>query len=476
MAELASLNAAELSAGFAAKAFSPVEVTKALLARIDSLDGSVNAFCLLDARATLAQAKAAEARWQKGAPLSALDGVPVGIKDLLLTKGWPTLRGSKTIDPGQAWNDDAPAVARLREAGAVLLGKTTTPEYGWKGVTDSPLTGITHNPWDLGKTPGGSSGGSAAALAARLAPLAIGTDGRGSIRIPASFSGVFGLKPTYGRVAAFPPSPFGTLAHIGPMSRDVTGSAMLLDVISGFDARDPFGLPPAEDSFTAKLDNGVRGKRIAFSPAMGFARNVDSEVAALVAAAAKRFESLGAVVEAGDPPLMDLYGEVGGDPKADFRILWWAGAGFLLGEYPEGKKALLDPGLRAMVEEGTAIPLRRHQQAVMARAAYASAMRQFMTRFDYVLTPAVAVPAFDVGQLSPWAQNGNAWLDWTPFSVPFNLTQQPAASVPCGFTRAGLPVGLQIAGRMYDDGGVLAAAMAYQAAEPLFAIAPKGFG
>ena len=171
MADLAALNAADLSAGFAAREFSPVEVIKALLARIESLDKSINAFCLLDETATLAQAQASQARWQKGAPLSALDGVPVAIKDLLLTKGWPTLRGSKAIDPQQAWNDDAPAVARLREAGAVLLGKTTTPEYGWKGVTDSPLTGITRNPWDLSKTPGGSSGGSAAALAARLAPL-----------------------------------------------------------------------------------------------------------------------------------------------------------------------------------------------------------------------------------------------------------------------------------------------------------------
>jgi aspartyl-tRNA(Asn)/glutamyl-tRNA(Gln) amidotransferase subunit A len=468
MADLAALNAADLSAGFAAKEFSPVEVAKALLARIESLDKSINAFCLLDADATLTQAKASEVRWQKRAPLSALDGVPVAIKDLLLTKGWPTLRGSKTIDPQQAWNDDAPAVARLREAGAVLLCKTTTPEYGWKGVTDSPLTGITRNPWDLGKTPGGSSGGSAAALAARLAPLAIGTDGGGSIRIPASFSGVFGLKPTYGRVPAFPPSPFGTLAHIGPMSRDVTGSAMLLDVISGFDARDPFGLPPAESSFAAKLDDGVRSKRIAFSSGMGFAKNVDGEVAALVAAAARKFESLGAVVEAVDPPLME-----GGDPRADFRILWWAGAGFALGEYPEAKKALLDPGLRAMVEEGAAIPLRRYQQAAMARASYAGAMRQFMTRFDYVLTPAVAISAFAVDRLSP--HDNESWLDWTPFSVPFNLTQQPAASVPCGFTRAGLPVGLQIAGRMYDDSGVLAAAMAYQAAAPFFPDAPKGF-
>ena len=402
--------------------------------------------------------------------MSPLDGVPVAVKDILLTRGWPTLRGSRTIDPSQAWNEDAPAVARLREAGAVLLGKTTTPEYGWKGVTDSPLSGVTRNPWNLKMTPGGSSGGSAAALAARLAPLAIGTDGGGSIRIPASFSGVFGLKPTYGRVAAWPLSPFGTLAHIGPMSRDVTGSAMLLDIIARPDARDPHQLPPPDRGFSDGLMDGLRGKRVAFSPTMGFAKHIDGEVAALVAAAAKRFENLGAHVEQVDPPLFES-----SDPKADFKILWWAGAGYLLGEAPEEKKALFDPGLRAMVEEGAAISLRRFQQATMARLAFASAMRQFMEKFDLLLTPAVAVPAFDAGKISPWPDDGFAWLSWTPFSLPFNLTQQPAASVPCGFTRAGLPVGLQIVGRMFDDAGVLAAARAYELADPHFEKTPTGF-
>jgi aspartyl-tRNA(Asn)/glutamyl-tRNA(Gln) amidotransferase subunit A len=470
MTDIGALNAGELSAGFAAKRFSPLEVAKALLDRIQKLDSNINSFCLLDPSTTLAQAKDSETRWMKAAPLSALDGVPVAIKDLLLTRGWPTLRGSRTIDPNPAWNDDAPAVARLREAGAVLLGKTTTPEYGWKGVTDCPLTGVTRNPWDLQKTPGGSSGGSAAALAARLSPLAIGTDGGGSIRIPASFSGVFGLKPTYGRVAAYPLSPFGTLAHVGPMSRDVTGSAMLLNIITRPDARDPHQLPPDRDGFVTELHQGARGKRIAFSPAMGFAKNIDGEVAALAAAAARRFESLGATVEQVDPPLFNS-----GDPKADFRILWWAGAGYLFGEAPEETKTLFDPGFRAMVEEGAAISLRRFQQATMARLAYASAMRRFMEKFDFILTPAVAVPAFEVEKISPWPDDGFAWLSWTPFTLPFNLTQQPAASLPCGFTRAGLPVGLQIAGRMFDDAAVLAAAQAYERADPHLDQAPKGF-
>ena len=281
---------------------------------------------------------------------------------------------------------------------------------------------------------------------------------------------MFGLKPTYGRVAAYPLSPFGTLAHIGPMSRDVAGSTMLLDVIAGPDARDPHQVPKPREGFSKGIEAGVKGRRIAFSPAMGFAKSVDSEVAALAAAAAKRFEALGAQVEQVDPPLFE-----GGDPKADFRILWWAGAGYLFGEAAEDKKALFDPGFRQMVEEGAEISLRRFQEAGMRRLVFASAMRQFMERFDFLLTPAVAVPAFAVNEISPWPDDGFAWLSWTPFSLPFNVTQQPAASVPCGFTHAGLPVGLQIVGKMFDDAGVLAAAAAYEGADPHSGRRPQGF-
>ena len=466
MVELWQWNAPRLSAAFASREVSPVEVAETLLARIAARDTDINAFCLIDEPTTLAQARAAEARWMQKAPLSPLDGVPVAVKDLFLTRGWPTLRGSRAIDPGQVWDQDAPAVARLREAGAVLLGKVTTPDHGWKGVTDSPLCGITRNPWNLAKTPGGSSGGSSAALAARLAPLALGTDGGGSIRIPASFTGTFGLKPSFGRVPAWPSSPFGTLAHIGPMSRDVEGSAMLLDIIARPDARDWQALPPSARNFTDGLRGGMRGKRIAFSPAMGFAKNVEPEVAELAAAAAKRFAELGADVEEVDPP--------GGDPAEIFRTLWWAGAGFLFGDAPPDKKALLDPGLARIAEEGAAIAIRRYIEANVARGAYASRVRVFMEKYDLLLTPALAVTAFDVGKISPYADNGS-WPNWTPFSLPFNLTQQPAASVPCGRTREGLPAGLQIVGRHYDDWSVLQAARAYEAADPHFDDIPEGF-
>jgi aspartyl-tRNA(Asn)/glutamyl-tRNA(Gln) amidotransferase subunit A len=461
------MTAAELSDAFCARDLSPVEVTEACLGRIDALDSGINAFCLVDHETSLAQAEKSEARWREGAPLSPLDGVPVAVKDLLLTKGWPTRRGSLTVDPNGTWSEDAPSVARLREAGAVLIGKTTTPEFGWKGSTDSPLTGITRNPWNRAKTPGGSSGGSAAAVVARFAPLALGTDGGGSIRIPASFSGCYGIKPSFGRVPAYPLSPFGTVAHVGPMSRTVRDAALVLNVISRPDSRDWYGLPQDGTDYTARLGESMKGKRIAYSPRLGYVTRVTPEVESLVAAAVKRFEALGAAVEDVEPDF--------GDPSLTFRNLWWAAAGLLLGDLSPEKKAQLDPGLRRMADEGTALSLKDYLKANSARGTYGSQMRQFMDCYDFLLTPAVATPAFDVGQLTPLDDDGNAWMAWTPFSFPFNLTQQPAASVNCGFTTGGLPVGLQIVGRMYDDAGVLAASAAYAAVDPLCDRVPQGF-
>jgi aspartyl-tRNA(Asn)/glutamyl-tRNA(Gln) amidotransferase subunit A len=461
------LTASEMSALFASRDLSPVEVTEACLTRIEAFDAEINAFCHLDPHASQTMAEASEARWLAGEPLSPLDGVPVAVKDLLVTKGWPTRRGSYTIDPNAYIDTDAPTVARLREAGAVLIGKTTTPEFGWKGSTDSPLTGITRNPWNKAKTPGGSSGGSSAALAARFCPLALGTDGGGSIRIPASFTNTYGIKPSFGRVPAYPLSPFGTLAHVGPMSRTVLDSAMLMNVIARPDARDWYSLPFEPTDYAAEIETPLKGKRIAFSPRMGFATRILPEIETLVAAAAKRFEALGAHVEQVDPP--------GGDPGATFRTLWWSGAAAALGDYSEEQKAKLDPGLRRMTEEGMAISKKDYLAAMLARGAYGSAMRQFMERYDFLLTPQLATTAFDVGRLSPLDDDGNAWMAWTPFTTPFNLTQQPAASVPCGFSSDGLPVGLQIVGRMFDDAGVLAASYAYEMADPHFDKSPKGF-
>jgi aspartyl-tRNA(Asn)/glutamyl-tRNA(Gln) amidotransferase subunit A len=447
------LTASQMAKGYKQRKFSPVEVTKAVLEQIATGEPSINAMCLVDETSALKAARASEKRWMKKSPNAPLDGVPVLIKDLLLTSGWPTLRGSKTIDAGQEWREDAPSVARLKEQGSVLIGKTTTPEFGWKGVTDSPLTGVTRNPWDLTRTPGGSSGGSAAAIAAGYGPLSLGTDGGGSIRIPAAFSGIFGLKPSFGRVPAYPLSPFGTVAHVGPMTRTVEDAALMMNAISLPDERDWTSLPHEGRDFVKGLKGGVRGLRIAFSPRLGQSE-VEPQIARLVKAAVKSLADLGAKVEEVAPALDDA--------GAIFRVLWWSGVRGLLGSLPETKRRLLDPGLNDVLEQSKAISLEDYFDAVKQRGMLGSRMRQFMERYDLLMTPSLPIAAFEAGQLAPVAEGIGKWVDWTPFSYPFNLTQQPAASVPCGYTAAGLPAGLQIVGRMFDDWTVLRAAFAYE--------------
>lgn len=449
------LSAAKLAKAYKKKKLSPVEVARACFDQISRHDGKLNAMCLVDEKSALKQAKASEARWHKGKPLGAVDGVPALVKDLILAKGWPTLRGSKTVDRDQAWDQDGPSVARLREEGAVLLGLTTTPEFGWKGVTDSPLTGITRNPWDVTKTPGGSSGGSSAAVAAGYAPLALGTDGGGSIRIPAGFSGIFGLKPSFGRVPAWPLSPFGTVSHTGPMTRSVEDAAIMLNVIAKPDVRDWHSLPYDGVDYTKRLDKGIKGLRIAYSPTLGHAE-LDPEVAAAVDKAVATLRKLGAKIDKVDPGFPD--------PGPIFRVLWWSGARAALSRLPKDKKALLDPGLADVVKQSLEMTPEDYFDAVKARGALGVQMREFMEKYDLLVTPTLPIPAFEAGKLSPVDDGTGKWVNWTPFSYPFNLTQQPAASVPCGFTKAGLPIGLHIIGRMFDDVSVLRAAHAYEGA------------
>ncbi|MGH3344957.1 MAG: amidase [Carbonactinosporaceae bacterium] len=461
--EPALLTATELAALFVDRRLSPVEATRAALDRIAGLDERVNAYCLVDPERALAAARESEERWLRGEPRGPLDGVPVSIKDMFLTAGWPTLRGSAMVDPDQDWRVDAPCVARLREQGAVLLGKTTTPELGWKGVTDAPLTGVTRNPFDLDMTPGGSSGGSAAAVALGMGALSVGTDGGGSVRIPASFSGVFGLKPTYGRIPLYPPSPFGTLSHAGPLAWTVDDAALLLDVIAGPDARDWSALAPPEGSYRAALAAGVAGLRVAFSPDLGHVR-VDAEVAAAVRAAAGVFEDLGARVEEISPGF--------DDPVEAFNVLWYSGAAKTVEQFPEQRHGLMDPGLRAVVDEGRRLSALDYLEATARRMALGTLMGRFHERYDLLLTPAVPVPPFQAGTEVPPGSHAKRWTSWTPFSYPFNLTQQPAASVPCGFTRGGLPIGLQVVGPRHADARVLAACKAFQEARPWTAHRP----
>jgi aspartyl-tRNA(Asn)/glutamyl-tRNA(Gln) amidotransferase subunit A len=459
--------AAQLEKGYAKKKFSPVDVAKAALAQVYRHDAAINAMAHLDEKTTLSMAESSAKRWKKGKPLSPLDGVPVLIKDLLLTKGWPTRRGSKTVDVNQPWEVDAPSVARLREAGCVFLGLTTTPEFGWKGVTDSPLTGITRNPWNPALTPGGSSGGSSAGLAAGYAPLALGTDGGGSIRIPAHFTNTFGLKPSYGRVPAYPLSPFGTVAHIGPMTRSVADSAMMMNAISQPDNRDWFSLPYDDVDYTYKLGRKLKGLRVAFSATLGYV-TVDPDIADLVKAAVDVLRKLGAEVTEIDPGFAD--------PASMFRTLWWTGARSALGDLPAEKKKLLEPALADVVEQAASITVKELTEATKARGALGTQMRLFMQDYDVLVTPSLPIAAFEAGKLQPDDRTHDGkWVNWTPFTYPFNLTQQPAASVPCGFTDEGLPAGLQVVGRMFDDRTVLNVCAAYEAETKFYKKTPGGF-
>jgi aspartyl-tRNA(Asn)/glutamyl-tRNA(Gln) amidotransferase subunit A len=456
--ELCFLPATELVARYRARKLSPVDVARAVLDRIGALNPKLNAYCLVDEDGVLAAARAAEARWMKGAPAGPLDGVPVSIKDLVLAKGWPTLRGSKTVDPAGPWEDDAPATARLRESGAVLLGKTCTPEYGWKGVTDSPLTGITRNPWDLERTPGGSSGGASAQLAAGMGQLAVGTDGGGSIRIPSAFAGVSGIKAHFGRVPAWPLSPMGTVAHVGPMARTVADLALMLNVLARPDARDWHALPYDHTDWTSALGSGVAGLRVAYSPRLGYVKYVHPEVEARVADAAKTLAALGARVERIDPGFAD--------PRDTFWMHWTSGAYNALRRLPPEKFALLEAGLRQAFEAGSRHTLADYLDAVAARTTMGERMKAFHRDWDLLVTPTLAVPAFAVGRVAPEAPAGleSDWTWWTPFTFPFNLTQQPAASVPCGFTTDGLPVGLQLVAPPHREDLCLRAAHAFQQA------------
>ncbi|MBE1575901.1 amidase [Amycolatopsis roodepoortensis] len=449
--------ASELVAAYATGELSPVEATQNALRAIEERDGETNAFCLVDADGALEQAKASEIRWRDGNPIGWLDGVPASIKDMFLTQGWPTLRGSRCIDPDQPWDVDSPVTARLRENGLVLLGKTTTPELAWKGVTDNTLTGITRNPIDPSTTAGGSSGGSAAAVAAGMGELSVGTDGGGSIRIPASFCGIVGLKPTHGRIPLFPASPFGPLSHAGPMARSVDDTALLLDVLALPDHRDPAALAPPVSTYREAVRRDVRGLIAAYSPTLGYV-DVDPEVAEIVKSAVRSLGDAGLHIEETDPGFTD--------PKAAFDILWSTGAAKWLDTFPAGSETKVDPGLRKVWELGKTFSASDYLGANAERAALGILMGEFHTRYDVLITPTLPITAFEAGHEVPPGSGLSSWPDWTPFTYPFNMTQQPAISVPAGRTSRGLPVGLQIVGPRHSDDLVLAVAKLLEEVRP----------
>ncbi len=457
--DVAFASASDLASGIRAGRISPIEVTDALLSRIDAINPTVNAYCTVAGEEARRDARAAEAALSAGDPLGPLHGVPVSVKDVVFTKGLRSTRGSP-IYTDLVPDQDAPLVERLKRAGAIVLGKTNTPEFGWKAVTDNRLFGRTANPWDLSRTAGGSSGGSAAALAAGLGPLSIGTDGAGSIRIPASFCGVVGLKPSFGRVPFYPFSAAESVAHAGPMARTVADTALLLSVIAGPDDRDPNTLPDSGEDFAAAASGEVAGLRVAWSEDLGFAQ-VDAEVRDLFAAAVHRFaDDLGCEVEEASPGFADPY-------EALERIFHGGIAASLVDYLPEWRDRI-DPGLVGVYDRMGALSAFDLARAGFERRAVWEQSRAFFEHRDILLTPTMPMSAFPLGTDSPLDASGQPAriLAWTPLTYPWNLTGHPALSVPCGFTESGLPVGLQIVGRRWDDATVLRVGAAYERVAP----------
>lgn len=452
--ELAMRSAVELAAMIRSKKVSPVEVTRAVLARIERINPALNALVTLHADEALCAAAKAEDVLMRGQAVGSLFGVPLHVKDNLHVAGSRTTFGSKLMETNVT-AEDCPAVERLRKARMILVGRTNSPEFGWKGVTDNRVFGITRNPWNVALTPGGSSGGASAAVAAGLGPIGLGTDGGGSLRIPASFSGVFGFKASFGRVPNWPGSGGAILRHIGAITRTVSDMAAALDAIAGPDPRDLLSLPTTGERYSAELDRGIRGRRIAFSPNLGYAR-VEPEVAAICQRAAERFAETGAHVESVQ---LDWR-----DPYEAWSVFFFGTAAASLEKKLATQGDLLDRGLRRVVDEGLKLRGVDFANALAARHELWEQVRRTFERFDLLLCPTLAVPPFKVGQDDADPLDGERLgpLQWTRFTYPFNLTGQPAASVPAGWTKSGLPVGLQIIGNRHADLLVLQAARAFE--------------
>ncbi|OGL09151.1 MAG: glutamyl-tRNA amidotransferase [Candidatus Rokubacteria bacterium RIFCSPLOWO2_02_FULL_73_56] len=458
-ARLCWLPATELAALIRRKKVSPVEVVDAVLDRIERLNPRLNAFVTLTAETARREAKAAErALARRSAKPGPLHGVPFSVKDLVITRGVRTTFGTPLYRDNVP-AEDAPMVERLRAAGAIMLGKTNTPTFGWIGATHNLLFGPTRNPWNLERTPGGSSGGASAAAAAGLGPLHVGTDGGGSIRIPASFAGIFGHKPSYGRIPTYPPSGAWSLSHIGPMTRTVADAALMLQVSAGPDERDQYSLPAERVDYVRALARGVKGLRAAYTDDLGFAEAVDPEVRAVCARAARAFRETGCRVEEAKPGWPS--------PHDCWYEIFCGGIATRLAPYLD-RRSEIEPGLYRIIEAELTHPPTAYVQAWFDRLAWWEHPRRLFEKYDLLLTPTIACPPFAVGLDNPAEIAGTAVAPyaWIPFTFPFNLSGQPAASVPCGFTKDGLPIGLQIVGRRGDDASVLRAAAAFERARP----------
>ena len=457
-ADLCYTPATKLAALIRAKKLSPVELTRTVLERIERLNPRLNAFCTVTADSAMKGAREAEQAVMKKRKLGPIHGIPFSAKDLSFTAGVKTMGGSH-IFADRVPEHDAPFVRRLKEAGGILIGKTTTPEFGWKALSGCPLTGDTHNPWKLGFNTGGSSSGAGAAAAAGLGPLHQGSDGAGSIRVPSSFCGVFGHKPSYGRIPQWPVSNNDYTTHNGPMTWTVGDSALMMSIMAGPDDWDRTSLDAAPADYLGKLNRGIKGLRVAWSPKLDGLR-VDPEVAEVVKRAVGAFKETGAKVEEVTPGFADTHDMI--------RVMWCAHYAGAWGPYLPKWREKMDPAFVACIEDGMKVSVVDYIDARGKKLIHWDSVRPLFEKYDLLLTPSVSVPALPLGRINPegWPQHPWDWLGWASFSYPFNFTGQPACSIPAGHTKAGLPVGLQIVGRRFADLTVLQAAAAFEKARP----------
>jgi aspartyl-tRNA(Asn)/glutamyl-tRNA(Gln) amidotransferase subunit A len=453
MNTLHTLTAIELLSAYSNKALSPVDVTRAVLQQIEHCEPRVRATYALDPLAALAQAEASQARWLKGEPKGALDGVPATIKENIATQGVPVPLGTAATQLAPA-EHDAPPAARLREAGAVILGKTTMPDYGMLSSGLSSFHALTRNPWDLSKNPGGSSAGAAVAAAAGYGPLHLGTDIGGSVRLPAGWCGIFALKPSLGRIPIYPPYA-GRVA--GPMTRSVKDAALMMRVLSLPDARDSMSLPYQAIAWL-ELARPLRGLKIGLIMDAGWGLPVDPEVRSAVVEAARAFEAAGAIVE----PLKPFMTRAMAEGMDQFwRCRSWMDISAL---HPERRAKVL-PFIVDWARGGAGLSgeqvFRGYSQMGAMREAAVTACQPF----DFVFTPTSPIAAFPAELPCP-TNDAAQPFEHIAFTLPYNMSEQPAASINCGYTEGGLPIGLQIIGHRHDDLGVLQMAHAWEQLRP----------
>ena len=454
MSELDNIDAMTLRGLIARKEISPVEVTRQALAKANATQSTLNAFFVIDDAQAMDCAKRAEQAIMRGDKLGALHGLPLSVKDLIAVKDLPYASGSRAM-AGNIATMDAPSVERARKAGAIIIGTTTTSEFGCKPVGDSPLTGITRHPWNLSKTPGGSSAGAAASVAAGITPFALGTDGGGSVRIPCAFTGLVGIKGQFGRIPVFPVSATPTLAHVGPIARNVTDAALLFMAIAGHDRRDPFSADgPVPDVLEAAQEHSLHGMKIAYSPTLGYARP-DAEVTQIVEKAVRQFEGLGCSVD-----LVENVFDT--DPAPLWTSEFYAGVGTRLRTIIETQSEILDPAVADILQAALGQEMKTYYASVFERYALREKMRLFHERYDLLITPVSPVTSLDAGKNIPDHLSDRNLVSWIFYTYPFNLTGQPALSLCAGIASDNMPVGMQIIGNTYAEYDVVRAAAAFE--------------